>query len=361
MDEKRPERKPAVTQNRRSALRKKKSLNRYFFIYIAMVLGVSMLLSVWIITAANDLLALDKDDEEIIVEIPANATRGDVADILDDSGVINREYLFRFFTWLTESDSEFPEGSYKLNSNLDYRAILRRLTSKKAGLKTVKVTISEGMETRQIIDALVEKKVCKRDELEDSLANSEFDYEFLEELPYGSVTRLEGYLFPDTYEFYIGDTPDRVIEKFLKNFDVKFGEDARTRAGKLGFTTHELITLASIIEREAKADDRANISSVFHNRLKTGQRLESCATVQYILKERKPVISIEDTKIDNKYNTYKYKGLPPGPIANPGSEAIKAALYPNSTGYFYFALQEDGTHKFSKTYEEHLATPKINP
>lgn len=344
-----------------NAEKKKFKVNRNMLIYIAIILGVSMLLSAWIITAANDLLALDKPDKEIIVKIPKNATSGDVAEILDDAGVINREYLFRFFTWLTEDDATFSEGSYKLNSGLDYRAILRRLTSKRTALNTVKVTISEGMEVHQIIDVLVKNEVCEKSELEEVLANGNFDYEFAETLPKGKVTRFEGYLFPDTYEFYVGDNAERVVDKFLKNFSNKFNEDMEMRAKSLGFTTHELITLASIIEREALASDRENIASVFHNRLDDGMKLESCATVQYILEERKKVISIEDTKIDNKYNTYKYKGLPPGPIANPGLDAIEATLYPAETNYYFFALQEDGTHKFSKTYEEHQKVPNVNP
>ena len=362
MDEKKKVPKKTSERSMKSGKKKKRAkFDKNFFIYIAIVLGLSMLLSAWVITAVNDMLALDKEDKEIIVTIPPNATAADVAEILDDSGVVNREYLFRFFTWLTEDGATFPAGSYNLNSNLDYRAILRRITSQKKVLDTVKVTISEGMENHQIVDILVDKKVCEREKLEEVLANADFDYSFVKELPKGKVTRLEGYLFPDTYEFYVGDSAERVINKFLENFDNKFGEDAKEKAEKLGFTTHELITLASIIEREALASDRKNISSVFHNRLKKGQKLESCATVQYILEERKDVLSIEDTKIDNEYNTYKYKGLPPGPIANPGIDAITAALYPADTDYYFFALQEDGTHKFSKTYEEHKKVPNKNP
>lgn len=361
MEEKRPVTRADSIGSSDEKKDKKFKLNRNLLIYIAIILGVSMLLSAWIITAANDLLALDKPDEEIIVKIPKNATAGDVAEILDDSGVINREYLFRFFTWLTEDDAVFPEGSYKLNSALDYRAILRRLTSKRTALNTVKVTISEGMEVHQIVDVLVKNEVCEKAELEKALAGGDFDYDFVGNLPKGKITRLEGYLFPDTYEFYVGDDAERVVDKFLRNFSNKFNDDMEKRAKSLGFTTHELITLASIVEREALASDRENISSVFHNRLDDGMKLESCATVQYILEERKKVISIEDTQIDNKYNTYKYGGLPPGPIANPGLDAIEATLYPADTGYYFFALQEDGTHKFSKTYEEHQKIPNVNP
>jgi len=343
--------------------RKKRKYNTFKLIYIAFVLGVSMLLSAWIIMSVNELLALARPDYEVIIEIPENASHGDVAKILKKNDIIEHRVLFTMFATVSKRGVEYPAGEYKINSNMDYRAMLRRLTSKKGQLNTVMVTIPEGYEVSQIVDLLVEKGVCERDELEDVVANTDFDYEFLKELPLGKSNRLEGYLFPDTYEFYKNDEPSRVVKKFLDNFNIKFNEEMEKRAKELGMTTHELITFASIVEREATAKDRENIASVFHNRLKnkTYPYLESCATVQYVLGERKKVISIADTKIDNKYNTYKYKGLPPGPIANPGLDAIEASLYPNETDYLFFALQEDGTHKFSRTYEEHLSTPKLNP
>lgn len=343
--------------------KRRKKKNPFSYIYIAFVLGVSMLLSAWLIMSVNELLALARPDYEVIVEIPEGSDHGDVAKILKKNDVIEHRFLFSAFASLTKRGAEYPAGEYKLNSNMDYRAMLRRLTSKKGALNTVTVTIPEGYEVEQIVDLLAEKGVCERDALEDAVANTDFDYDFLKNLPLGKSNRLEGYMFPDTYEFYKNDEPNRVIKKFLDNFSLKYNEDMQARAKELGMTTHELITFASIVEREATAKDRENISSVFHNRLssKTYPYLESCATVQYVLGERKKVISIADTKIDNEYNTYKYKGLPPGPIANPGLDAMEAALYPNDTDYLFFALQEDGTHKFSKTYEEHLNTPKLNP
>ncbi len=344
-------------------MKKRRKKSPMAYIYIAFILGISMLLSAWIITSVNEVLALARPDFETIIEIPENASRGEVAKILKENNIIEHKGLFKTFAALTKRGVEFPAGEYKINSNMDYRAMLRRLTSKKAILNTVRVTIPEGYEISQIAKLLEEKGVCDAKAFEDAVANSDFDYAFLDGIALGKTNRLEGYLFPDTYEFYKNDTADRVIKRFLDNFEVRFNSEMQERARELGFTTHELITLASIVEREATAKDRENIASVFHNRLKnkTYPYLESCATVQYILGERKKVISIADTKIDNKYNTYKYKGLPPGPIANPGLDAINATLYPNTTDYLFFALQEDGTHKFSKTYEEHLKTPKINP
>ncbi len=333
------------------------------YIYIAFILGISMLLAALVITSTNEVLALARPDREVIVEIPENASHSEVAKILKQNGVISHKVLFNMFASMTRRDAVYHGGEYKINSNMDYRAMLRRLTSKKGALNTVKITIPEGYELKQIVQLLAEKGVCDEKSLKDTIANEDFDYEFLKGIPLGKEDRLEGYMFPDTYEFYKNDVPERVVKKFLENFDLKYNEEFVARAKELDMSTNDVITLASIIEREATAEDRKNISSVFHNRLKskTYPYLESCATVQYVLGERKKVISIADTKIDNKYNTYKYKGLPPGPIANPGYDSIEAALYPNDTDYLFFALQEDGTHKFSKTYEEHLATPKINP
>ena len=348
-------------RRKRSAKRRMyRALTPYIMVF---ALAIAALFSWWLISAANDALALSKDSHEVIVQIPENASRGDVAKILKKNDVIEHTQLFKLFAFATKSKAEFPAGEYKLNSDMDYRALLRRLTSKKAALNTVMVTIPEGYEVSQIVALLDEKGVCDAAALEEAIANYDFDYEFLKGVPKGKKNRLEGYLFPDTYEFYKGDSAERVIKKFLDNFDLKFNSEMRARARELGYSTHEIITLASIVEREATASDRANIASVFHNRLNDDKYpyLESCATVQYVLGERKRVISIADTQIDNAYNTYKYKGLPPGPIANPGLDAIKATLYPNKTDYMFFALQEDGTHKFSKTYEEHLRTPKINP
>ncbi|MEG2571031.1 MAG: endolytic transglycosylase MltG, partial [Clostridia bacterium] len=143
----------------------------------------------------------------------------------------------------------------------------------------------------------------------------------------------------------------------------KYTAAMRARAKELGMTTSEIITLASIIEREATSTDKELVSSVFHNRLRSGryQYLQSCATVQYALGERKARLSIEDTKVTSPYNTYQNKGLPPGPIASPGNESIEAALYPAESDYMFFALLKDGTHKFSKTYDEHMKSENVNP
>lgn len=349
--------------NSGSGDRRRKKNRTQVLMYTAFVLGAAMLLSAFVIVAANEMFALMKPDYSAVIEIPENASVGQVAGILKDAGIIKHPNLFALFVRFSTDNVRFVAGKHEPSAALDYRALVRMLTRKSSYRETVTVTIPEGYEIKQIIELLAAKGVCSREELSEVLANHEFESGFVKDLKKGEVTRLQGFLFPDTYEFYLNDDPARVVNKFLSNFEKKFTENMKQRAGQLGFSVHEIVTLASIIEKEASKQDRALISSVFHNRLKnkTYPYLESCATIQYALGERKERLTIEDTRVDSPYNTYRNKGLPPGPIANPGLDSLEAALHPEDTDYLFFALQEDGTHKFSKTYEEHIKKPNLNP
>ncbi|MPM88934.1 hypothetical protein SDC9_136038 [bioreactor metagenome] len=243
---------------------------------------------------------------------------------------------------------------------MDYLEIVSSLQKTATFQETVRVTIPEGKELREIIDILAQANVCSADELWDAVKTHTYDYDFLKDLP-DRENRLEGYLFPDTYEFFTGSDADTVIKKFLNNFDSKWTDEFTQRAKELDMSIDQVVTLASIIEREAVGDsDRDVVSSVFHNRLnsKSMTLLQSCATVQYVLKERKAVLTYDDIKIDSPYNTYIYPGLPIGPIASPGLASIKAALYPASTDYYYFVVSASGEHIFSKTLAEHEAAIK---
>ena len=242
---------------------------------------------------------------------------------------------------------------------------------------TTEVTIPEGYECEDIFALLEEAGVSTVSELEQAAASYEFDYSFLQDLPYGDKNRLEGYLFPDTYQFYLNDKPENVLGKFLRNFESKITDDmyaavdelndrlaAQMRANnfteqeiesaKLSF--HDVIIVASLVEKEtAKTSESASIASVIYNRLcsKLYPCLQIDATIQYALDERKEVLSNADKAIISPYNTYTNAGLPAGPIANPGINSIRAALYPADTDYYFYALGSDGVHKFSKTYYEH--------
>ncbi len=290
------------------------------------------------------------------VTIEAGSGTKLVAESLRDAGVIAHPTWFRVASKLFGHDGSFQQGVFSLKAHSGYGNIFQSLKSAPRPGEAVSVTIPEGYELRQIADLLEEKGLINRSVFYDLVEHGDFDYDFLKELP-KRENRLEGYLFPDTYLIHEQDDEKTIIGMMLARFDEIYNETYQNRAKELGLTNDELITLASVIEREAQGDhDRKNVASVFHNRLKSREYpyLESCATVQYILKERKPVLSTADTKINSPYNTYQNPGLPIGPIASPGKKSIEAALYPNQTDYLFFVLDASGKHHFSKTFSEHL-------
>jgi UPF0755 protein len=234
----------------------------------------------------------------------------------------------------------------------------------------VKLMFPEGLNARQVYDVLSKSQLTNgkdvRAYVQESIEGDFTDFAFLYGL-HGLPERkdhLEGYLFPDTYDFDLNAAPKTIVETMLRTFGRKIPDEYYRRAQEMGMTMDDVVTLASIIEREAKDEaDRFTISGVFHNRLASGdesmRRLQSCATIQYIFYQRDGVmlkqISDDDTRVADPYNTYTHAGLPPGPICNPGISSINAALYPDTTEYMFFVARGDGTHQFSRTYAEHQA------
>ena len=346
-------------------------------LYVCCVLAASVLLAVFGWRMADDVLALTKPDEVATITVSENATIADVSRELKKQGLIEYEWLFRFYCLYSHAEKKIQPGTYELNHLYDYHALVNGMTPNAGVRATTEVTIPEGYECEDIFTLLSDAGVCTVQELEQAAAEYEFDYEFLKDLPYGDKNRLEGYLFPDTYQFYLNDKPENVLDKFLRNFDSKITEemyaaveDLNTKlAEKMrtnGFTEQEIaetrlsfndvITVASLVEKEtAKTSESASIASVIYNRLcsKLYPCLQIDATIQYALEERKEVLSNADKAIISPYNTYTNAGLPAGPIANPGINSIRAALYPADTDYYFYALGNDGVHKFSKTYYEH--------
>ena len=355
-----PKRTASGTEKARRAKKRRQQLFNRTFLYAMMVIVASLLLAVYALHVANDALALMKPSSDLSVKIEKGSTVGRIARELKDAGLIEYRWAFVLFAKVTGNADSFQYGTYVLNTDMDYLELVTNLQKTASFRATVTVMIPEGAELREIIATLDEKNVCSAEELWDAVENHPFDYDFLQNLP-ERENRLEGYLFPDTYEFFEQSDAVTVLTKFLDNFEVKFSQELRDRAGEIGMSIDEVVTLASIIEREAASDeDRATVSSVFHNRLNSTQYplLQSCATVQYVLQERKPVLTYDDIKIDSPYNTYLYEGLPIGPIASPGLASIKAALYPETTDYYFFVVTADGTHIFSKTLAEHNAAVK---
>ena len=274
---------------------------------------------------------------------------------LKEQKVITNKFLFKLYSKFHGSIETIRPGIISLPKGADYKEIFGLIA--KPDSDEVAVTIPEGFELREIADKLEKEGLIDKNKFYDAVKNHSFDYEFLKGIPVGD-NRLEGFLFPDTYTFSKTlDNETTILEKMLKRFEQIYSKSMTEKANQLSMTDYEVITLASVIEREARTtDDFYLVSSVFHNRLKRTDSLkylQSCATVQYILKERKSVLSEKDTKIDSPYNTYRYPGLPAGPICSPGKAAIDAALNPKQTDYLYFLNDSDGKLHFSTTYAEH--------
>lgn len=294
--------------------------------------------------------------EAVTVIIPNGTGTGGIASILADSNLIRSESVFRIQSKTRGFDGKYKAGEYSLSPSMSMADIMKVLLTGKAN--TVRFTIPEGYDIRRTTEKLASEGLINADVFKNEIETGQFDYKFLADAPAGA-DRLEGFLFPETYDIYTTADEHDIIDKMLSQFNKVFTDEYYQRAKELGMSVRDVIVLASIIEREAQVPaDRPIISSVFYNRLKISMPLQSCATVQYILGEQKPVLSIKDTQIESPYNTYLNAGLPPGPIASPGADSIKAALYPAETKYLYFLAKGDGSHAFSETYDQFLKDKK---
>lgn len=295
-------------------------------------------------------------EKEIV--IPLNYSTADIADLLEEEGIIKSSLLFRLYARYHGHDQLLQAGRYILNPVMGMAEILNELKQGVVFKETRRFTIPEGFTLEQIADRLDAAGFVAADIFMEAGRQYQNDYfALLAEIPAGVYHRLEGYLFPDTYEVFPGATAEDIITIMLRRFAGIFNEEYRSRSAELGLTVHEVITLASLIEREGRVrDEKPLISAVFHNRLKEqNMPLQSCATVQYALGETRDFLTYADLEIDSPYNTYLYPGLPPGPIASPGLYALRAALYPAPVDYLYFVSREDGSgaHYFSTTLQEH--------
>ncbi|MDO4719694.1 MAG: endolytic transglycosylase MltG [Peptostreptococcaceae bacterium] len=295
------------------------------------------------------------ESEEIVsVEIPMGTSLRKAASLLKESKLIKNEKVFLIFAKLNDLE-QIKSGNYSFRRSDDVEGLLLKLNS---GAKPIgqKVTIPEGFERINIAEKLASMNLIDQEKF---LALTEDKSGFTEKYPFlaeEDIRSLEGYLYPDTYYIAKGMDEHAIIEVFLDRFRQVYEENSLGQElEKKNLSLNEFITMASVVEREAVLDEeRPTIAGVFYNRLNVNMPLQSCATVQYILKERKPVLSAADIKIESPYNTYLHQGLPPTPIASPGIKSIQATLYPEKTDYIYFVARGDGGHEFSLTYEEHL-------
>lgn len=293
--------------------------------------------------------------EAILVEIPHGAGLSTVASLLKEKDLIKSELGFKQQAKAMDAESALKAGTYELSQAMTAEDILRKLVDGDVYVERVKVVIPEGYELKQIVQRLQEAGLIDPDAFDKAMTAGSYDFKIVSELPEGAG-RMEGFLFPATYQIPKGASEEEIVTMLLGAFDKQFKSEWYERAKELNMSVLEVVTLASIVEREAKLDsERALIAGVFYNRLEMGKALESCATVQYALGERKTRLYFKDLEVKSPYNTYKHKGLPPGPIASPGSKSIEAVLYPEASDYLFFrtSAKGDGSHDFSKTFEQH--------
>ncbi|MBQ7974267.1 MAG: endolytic transglycosylase MltG [Clostridia bacterium] len=322
---------------------------KYPKMLVALVVSVILVFALVITAffAFGDVMNVKKGGVFIIEE---GFTVNRAAAEMKEDDIIKFPLVFRLISRVSRTDTKIKPGRIEITEGMSYFEILDMLSHPDTNL--TKVLIPEGLELKEIAAKLSD--FVTEDEFYEAL-EKDYNYRFLADIP-EREHKLEGYLFPATYEISNSMTAEDIVDMMLKAFDECFKGEYYTRAQQLGMTVDEIVTLASIIERESNSgEDRAKVAGVFYNRLNKNMRLQSCATVQYILKERKAVLSNADTKIESPYNTYLNSGLPLGPIASPGEECIKAALYPEETDALYFVLGADGKHIFSATYDEHLS------
>lgn len=299
------------------------------------------------------------DTTEFHVVVPNGASTTRISEMLESEGLIRNATMFKLLSKELGVDGKMQAGEYILSKSMSSEDMIEKFVDGDVYIETFTFTIPEGFETRHIIDKLTADQIVDEAKFRELLSSSSFDYRFLEGVD--PSTNMEGFLFPETYEMKAGSDERAVINKMLGQFDAVFKEEYYDRADELGMSINEVITLASVIEREAQLDtERALVSGVFHNRIQKGWKLQSCATVQYILGERKEVLSYDDIAIESPFNTYINAGLPPSPIASPGEKSIIAALYPEETDYMFFVASgdNDGSHIFSRTLKEHEAAIK---
>lgn len=324
-----------------------------FFSPLKIILGIALLgLLIIIGIIFSDVFGVAQSSDTIQIEITENDNLTLISKKLQEEDVILNASVFKLFYKFTGYSEIIHPGTIQVSHNNSYREIAKAINEPIN--HNLKITIPEGFEVHEIINRLLENGlIADEASFTSSLKNFTLITNQGENIS-GDTALLSGYLFPDTYEISKTMSPETIIRMMTDNFKNKWTDDYQKRAEEIGMTMDDVVILASIVEREAgKDEDFPLVASVFHNRLKIGKKLESCATVQYILKERKPVLSIADTKIDSPYNTYQNEGLPPAPIASPGIKAIEAVLFPKDSEYLYFFTDKSGNNHYATSYEEH--------
>ena len=321
-------------------------------VYIILAFLVIVLVSI-IIFWRQIRTPLNPTGETKIFKVSKGDSAKVIAENLEEANLIESPFLFRLYVFLALGQYSLKPGEYELSSKMPIRDIGDTLVL--GGVNEVIITIPEGFSLKQVEDRLVGAGLAKRDEL--------MNYKFSKDVPpilsdKPKSVSLEGYLFPDTYRFFKDATLSDVISKMIDNLSNKLTPDLKTAIKNSSYSTYEILTMASLIEKEIPKDsDRSIVAGILWKRLKAGVPLQVDATLVYITGHNE--LYEADRKINSPYNTYLYRGLPKGPIANPGLSTIKAAIFPETSPYWYYLSTKDNTTIFSKTLEEHLRNKAI--
>jgi UPF0755 protein len=335
-----------IQKNKKQWFREKK-----FIIPIVLVLFILLIFTTGALYVKSTIRKpVSTSAEEVGFTIKSGESTQDIGRRLEQDDLIKSSWVFVVYLNFKGQSSSLQAGDYELKRNYSMLEVIEVLTQGK--ISSGKITIPEGWTNKQIEEEVAKKGIDTKDGF-DQVLSKNYDYDFLKESPSGD---LQGFLFPETY--FLSSRPDstEVIGKMLKEFSLTADPKIKSGAGTNGLNYYEILTLASIVEREVtNSGDMKKVASVFINRLQNGMTLDSCATVEYVLGTKKRILSAEDIAIDSPYNTYKNAGLPPTPIANPGLTSIEAVLHPAETDYIFFFSGSDGKTYFSKTQEEHEA------
>lgn len=303
--------------------------------------------------------AVGSDEREVLFEITEGEGVKEIAANLTEQNMIRSTFWFETYIFLNRSEADFIAGNYVIQATMNIRDIVAVLTAGDASPE-VSITLIEGWTVRDIAEYLEDEGIVTADDFLGTAQTSDSrniisnkTYSTLVDKPtdYG----FEGYLFPDTYRIFDDSSSADIIERMLDNFEQKFTQEMIDTSTARGMSIFEIVTLASIIEKEVRTDvDRKIAAGIFYDRMATGVALQSDATINYVTGKQALQPTLEDLDSESLYNTYKHRGLPPGPISNPSLASLLAAVYPASTEYFYFLTKPDGTTVFSVTYDEHL-------
>lgn len=338
----------------------KKNTVAYTATYIGLILIAATLLSIYSLSCFNDIFAIRNSNEMVTVTVPENATTGDVIDILHEEGLIKHTVFCKVYAFFMGYENEYLNGMHQINAKMGLEGMLLATKEEKAGAETVDVTFPEGWTISQIAQRLEEYEVCSADLFLQTLEEAQFNYEFLK-TPMESTDRyrkFEGYLFPAQYNFYVNEAPSSVVKKFFEAFQENVMTDENVaRAKELGLTMDEVLTIASIIQREAANNEQMyQVSAIIHNRLNSNSFPHlGCEAVDiYYQREILPNVgTARANELFNGYSAYGTEGIPNGPICSPGLAAIDAALNPVKSDYYFFCHDSKGKIYLARNESEH--------